>query len=302
MTRRELDGRRSTSARRWGRRVRATADHPFVTAATASRRRNDLTTEDWLPLAQGASVSEAAPLRLDVLAGLVAAELEPEDVIVRVDRRELAAVGPAEMRRRLPEAGASRRSDIRRVGAMRLTKLDALGLPGDDRGSPGRRGTGRTSRRDRGRRAFWRVVGLYIAEGTARQTDLDAGSTGPSTRRDEHDLVAEVLRTGARRREGDVRAPNDVDDRRDLVARPRGLVARKPRPRRQLLQQRIPDSGLGRAGICTSERCCPACGAATARGRSSAAVRASSSSTARRVASSPTACCACSAISGSWRG
>jgi UDPglucose 6-dehydrogenase len=193
VTRRELDGEILDLRTKMGRRIRCTGDHPFVTAA-GLKLAGDLTQEDWLPVAQGGPCEGESQELLHVLDGVRAAEAAFEDVIVRADEVELAGVGVAEMRRRLPAATPQRRGDIRRNGAMRLREARALGLS-LARSSLGtaRNGTyvPATIVADE---AFWRVVGLYVAEGHCAADGARRRLQWSFHPTDESDLVDEVAR------------------------------------------------------------------------------------------------------------
>ena len=93
-TARPYDGDVVTVTTKMGRVITTTADHPFVVAdgiddrAPARKLASELTTDDWLPIAQG------SPLVLDdpqnpgfgrVLDALGAAGLGPQQVIARLD-------------------------------------------------------------------------------------------------------------------------------------------------------------------------------------------------------------------------
>ncbi|MEX2210726.1 MAG: nucleotide sugar dehydrogenase [Gaiellaceae bacterium] len=197
-TRRRYQGPMFEVKTKMGRRVRCTADHPFVVADAQGgnirlKLAEVLTAEDWLPLAQGAAVEET-PRPLDVLAGMRAVGLASEDVIVRPDRRELAAVGAPAIRETLGELGRprTRAGDILRSGALRLREAEAIGLPLHHAGyGTVKNGTYAPAAIEPDEE-FWRIVGLYIAEGhaVAGQHRLQ-WCFHPHA---EYDLVEEVLR------------------------------------------------------------------------------------------------------------
>jgi UDPglucose 6-dehydrogenase len=172
VTRRASPGELVEIRTKLGRRLRCTVDHPFVTRRGVVPA-GELTSADWLPLAQGFD-GEAEPLVFDLLEGLAIAGADESDVIVRAPAA--AELTPAGMRERLPDASAGRRMDIRRNRTLRLDEAERLGpsleLRPDER--------------------FWRVVGLYVAEG-------HCGADGRRRRlqwsfhpTDEDDLVEEV--------------------------------------------------------------------------------------------------------------
>src|SRR4029077_16463165 len=80
-----------------GRRVRCTPDHPwFVGDGTNDevevKLAEELTTDDWLPIAQGTHDREEAPALLPTMAAVDAAGAAPEDVIVRPRSGQIAAL------------------------------------------------------------------------------------------------------------------------------------------------------------------------------------------------------------------
>jgi UDPglucose 6-dehydrogenase len=149
-----------------GRRITTTADHPFVTtdgrddSAPARTLGSELTTDHWLPVAQGFPLVLDHPAVAHLLDGLSAAALDPQDVIARADASQRSLV--AARRDRLP---APRRRDVVRTGAMRLPELRELGLL-THRCTFGTTTNGTyvpdVVPLDED---LWRVVGLYLAEG-----------------------------------------------------------------------------------------------------------------------------------------
>ena len=161
VTRRASPGEIVELRTKLGRTLRATADHPFVTERGVVLA-GDLTSEDWIPLAQApplAAASHPAPALLEGLALLGGSE---DDVIVRAPAA-LAAVGVSEMCERLPDASASRRADIRRHDGSPSMSLDAR---------------------------LWRIAGLYAAEGHCSADGRRFQWSFHPT--DEADLVEEV--------------------------------------------------------------------------------------------------------------
>ena len=180
VTRRPFDGDAIEVRTKMGRRVLCTPDHPFVVfdrdgSFTAVKRADELAATDWLPLARGAAAGYAErrePLELDVLAAVPLAGLEAANVIVHPSVQEtqkLAAMGSAAVSVALaPLAhprGPHRAHDVRRTGALRLPELHAAGLSLQGaRLSTVKNGT-RVPAQIPVDEAFWRVVGLYLAEG-----------------------------------------------------------------------------------------------------------------------------------------
>ena len=165
ITRRIVDGTITEFRTKMGRRVRCTLDHPWSTRGGV-KLAADLTTEDWLPLAVEAELDPSIQ-ELNVLESLPAAGIAREDVIVRPRAGVLEAVGAPVLQKSLTHRrGAVARShDIVRAGALRLHELDEAGLAIDG-------GMLATCRNGTyvpvsipANEAFWRIVGLYIAEG-----------------------------------------------------------------------------------------------------------------------------------------
>jgi len=150
-----------------GRRLTVTVDHPFVVGdgrdpdATDVCLAGELTTDDWLPLAQGASSPMDDELTLLLpIDSLADGGLIPEQVIVRLSDGQNGLA--TDRRSDLP---SHRRRDILRSSAMRLPELIAIGGHGDD----GLLGTASNGTYVPGAvvagPAFWHMVGLYLAEG-----------------------------------------------------------------------------------------------------------------------------------------
>jgi UDPglucose 6-dehydrogenase len=162
VTRRESSGEIVELRTKMGRRIRCTADHPFVSRRGVVLAR-ELTTDDWLPLAQAFDGEVHDHPALNVLEGLGVVGATEDDVIVRAPA--VAALTAAEMRDRLPDASPGRRMDIRRVGALRLSEARALDVSlAHARVGTARNGTYVPVELPADER-FWRVVGLYVAEG-----------------------------------------------------------------------------------------------------------------------------------------
>ncbi len=207
VTARLYDGDLIEVKTKMGRRVRCTADHPFVVVDPESREvtgttvAEDLTTDDWLPLAAGpVAMGESRGGRFSLATGMDAAGLSARDVIVRPADEGVATIreAPREIHQRVfgdhPRGYVQRSFDVRKSGALRLDEaLDfRIPLEGAMAGTA-RNGTYVPFNIDLDA-AFWRVVGLYIAEGHVSvdgQHDRHrmAWSFHP---RDEEHLVEEV--------------------------------------------------------------------------------------------------------------
>jgi UDPglucose 6-dehydrogenase len=177
VTRRHYEGELLEVRTKMGRRVRCTPDHPFLvtTADDAPLRRvlaKDLTTEDWLPLAMKREDRADAAAMASVLSAVDAAQLSPERLIVRPAPEKLAALvaRPIDERRAIfirAKSAAARTRDVKHAGAMRLDEA-CLGdvSPRGARFSAARNGSFIRHEIQLDER-FWRVVGLYLAEGCA---------------------------------------------------------------------------------------------------------------------------------------
>jgi UDPglucose 6-dehydrogenase len=192
MTRRRVDTEIVELRTKMGRRIRCTVDHPWVTREGIKLAR-DLTDQDWLPLAR-AGVTEQEPVAFDLLDALPGAELDREDVIVRPPPLALEAVGARGLQKQLTHrrGAVSRSHDIIRAGALRLDELDRIGLT-LERASVGtcRNGTYVPASIE-GDEAFWRVVGLYLAEGHCATDGKRRRLQWSFHPRAEFDLVEEV--------------------------------------------------------------------------------------------------------------
>jgi UDPglucose 6-dehydrogenase len=175
VTRRDYEGDLLEVRTKMGRRVRCTPDHPFLVTDTGGSpiRRvlaQDLTEDDWVPLAMKRS-EVADPSKLaSILSAVEAAEISPEQLIVRPAREEIAAlVGrPIEERRAIftrAHSVGGRTADVKRTGTVRLDEA-ALGAVRLDDSTVGTAKNGNFVRTELMLdERFWRVVGLYIAEG-----------------------------------------------------------------------------------------------------------------------------------------
>ncbi|MGB7686162.1 MAG: nucleotide sugar dehydrogenase [Solirubrobacterales bacterium] len=174
LTKRAYDGEMVELRTKMGRRLRVTADHPVVVGdglddeVATIVRADEITETDWLPLA-GGSGGGAAPAVYSMLAA-VEGPIPATEVIVRPERREIEALRrrPVEERALIldhPRGHSSRMGDVTRCGALRLPEACAaeMDLVGATLGTA-RSGTYVPERLDIGE-AFWRVVGLYLAEG-----------------------------------------------------------------------------------------------------------------------------------------
>jgi UDPglucose 6-dehydrogenase len=207
LTKRAYDGEMVEIETKMGRRIQITADHPIIVGdgrddeILTTVQAKDVSESDWLPLA-GGGVDGIAPLAYSTF-GAIEDSIPAEEVIVRPERREIENLRaqPAVLRTALidhPRGGAQRMGDISRAGALNL--VEACESEMDLRRAA--LGTARNGtyvpERLRIDEAFWRVVGLYVAEGHVAR---DRGRNGAMRERitwsfhpskEEH-LVREVV-------------------------------------------------------------------------------------------------------------
>ncbi|HEV2140792.1 MAG TPA: UDP binding domain-containing protein, partial [Candidatus Dormibacteraeota bacterium] len=171
-----------------GRRVVCTPDHPFATRKGV-KLAQDLATDDWLPLAVDAPYAGAAITEFALLQGMAHAGLDRAEVIVRPAVGALAGVRAADLRPILPFA---RSHDVLRAGALRLQEAEALDLDlGGATLKTARNGTS-VPMRVKADAAFWRIVGLYLAEGHCSSDGRRERMQWSFDHTGEDDLVEEV--------------------------------------------------------------------------------------------------------------
>jgi UDPglucose 6-dehydrogenase len=199
VTRRDYEGELVEVRTKMGRRVRCTPDHGWIVSDGEGgeprfKLAAELTSEDWVPLALGRGQERDGTKVASLMAAAEAAELSPEKLIVRPRSEviEELVARPIEERRRVfawARSGAARTGDVKRTGTIRLDELGLAELPLE--GS--RISTTKSGNFPRSElqidEAFWRVVGLYLAEGCTSSSDI-RWSFHPS--REEHlaDAVA----------------------------------------------------------------------------------------------------------------
>jgi len=207
LTKRAYDGEMVEIRTKMGRRLRVTADHPVIVGdgqdeeVLTTVRAEEVTVADWLPLA-GGGVEGVSPATSSTIAA-VEDSIPAEQVIVRPERREIESLRalPVAARTALldhPRGQAQRMSDIGRSGALRLREAceSEMDLRGASLGTA-RNGTYVPERLPIDE-SFWRVVGLYLAEGHVAR---DRGRGGAERERiawsfhprDEEHLVNHVV-------------------------------------------------------------------------------------------------------------
>jgi UDPglucose 6-dehydrogenase len=174
VTRRAYEGDIVEIRTKTGRRIRCTADHPWIVRDGTPTGELDLLPAgmlrdgDWLPLAQGAHAHADCAALAPLFGAAEAAQLHPEKIIVRLGPERARALAARPMQERAEFFGgnvASRSGDVRRTGTVRLHEAAHAGL--DLRGTA--LGTATNGAYIPAEitldAAFWRVVGLYLAEG-----------------------------------------------------------------------------------------------------------------------------------------
>jgi UDPglucose 6-dehydrogenase len=208
VTRRDYDGDMVEVRTKMGRRVRTTPDHGWIVGDGAGgeprfKLAGELTTDDWVPLALGRGEEWEGTKVASLLAAAEAAELSPEKLIVRPARERIEELvrRPIDERREIfVRAGsvAARTGDVKRTGTLRYDELALAGLPIEG-STISTTKSGNWPRSElRLDEQFWRVVGLYVAEGCTGPTALH-WTFHPD--REQHlvdDVVSYWLRQGVR--------------------------------------------------------------------------------------------------------
>jgi UDPglucose 6-dehydrogenase len=171
LTRRDFTGELLEVRTKMGRRVRVTPDHPFVVADAEGtdlrvKTAEELTATDWLPVAQGAPAAERKRWFADPVALALGADAEMTDVLVRLGERdrEVVAATPRAERNALMDNRSSP-DDVLRTGVVRLDEAKRFDLALDGAAySTVKNGTWMPAGFEHDEE-FWRIVGLYIAEG-----------------------------------------------------------------------------------------------------------------------------------------
>jgi UDPglucose 6-dehydrogenase len=167
LTVRPYDGEVIEVGTEMGRRVTVTEDHPFVVGDGLGgevhdvRPASQLTLDDWLPVAIGPLDADGQPPGDgNLLDALPLLGIRDDQVMVRLSdaqRREVEA--------RRDEIPWQRRRDIESCGELNLAELRTLGLDPDQTTAwTVANGTYVPVRIPRDQ-SFWRVVGLWLADG-----------------------------------------------------------------------------------------------------------------------------------------
>jgi len=186
VTRRDYEGELIEVRTKMGRRVRTTPDHGWIVGdgyggEPRFKLAGDLTTGDWVPIALGRGEEWDGTKVASLLSAADAAELSPDRLIVRPRRALVEELGrrPLEERRRVVTRSASaaaRTGDVKRTGTLRWDELALAGLPIE--GST--ISTTKSGNYPRSElqldESFWRVVGLYLAEGCVYRPESGGGA------------------------------------------------------------------------------------------------------------------------------
>ncbi len=203
VTRRDYDGDIVELRTKMGRRIRCTPDHPWIVRDLVAGGEPELLPaalvcpRDWIPLAQGRHEPADCAGLASVFGAVEAAQLHPSKVIVRLgaERATALAARPMPERREIFAGNVAARSgDVKRTGVVRLDEAGRAGL--DVRGtSLGTATNGMYAPSEIALdTAFWRVAGLYLAEGCTSFYDRNSARILWSfhPQKEQH-LVDEVL-------------------------------------------------------------------------------------------------------------
>ena len=203
LTRREHRGDIVELRTKMGRRVHCTPDHPWIVrdgsvdGELELKPAGELGERDWVPLAQGVGEPPQAAALASMFGAVEAAQVHPSKVIVRLSAERAASLAArpiAERREIFASNVAGRSGEVRRTGTVRLDEAGHAGL--DLRGT--HLGTARNGMYAPSEialdEAFWRVAGLYLAEGCTSFGDRDSARIIWSfhPKREQH-LVDEVV-------------------------------------------------------------------------------------------------------------
>ena len=232
LTRRDYAGELVDVRTKMGRSVRCTPDHGWIVGDGRGgeprfKLAADLTTGDWVPIALGQGEEWEATKVASLMAAAEAAQLSPEQLIVRPRReaidelvsRPFAQRGHVFTRSR---SVAARTGDVRRTGTVRLDELALAEISLADATLSTTKNGNQPRAEIQLDHSFWRIVGLYLAEGN---TTVDASnryrvqwSFHPS--REPHladEIVAYWLRQNVRAREFDTPTSHRVEVASRLV-------------------------------------------------------------------------------------
>ncbi|MDQ6804210.1 MAG: hypothetical protein M3065_04445 [Actinomycetota bacterium] len=183
VTRRDYQGDIIEVRTKTGRRVSCTPDHPWLASdglgADPERKlAAELTSDDWLPVAMGGGREWEATSTASLLCAVEAAEISPERLIVRPAREEIERLARRSMEERRAifagaRSAAAPTGEVKRTRTLRLDEAERANITL----AVATLGTTKNGTHARSLialdRDFWRVVGLYVAEGHAVSNDRD---------------------------------------------------------------------------------------------------------------------------------
>ena len=169
VTRRQYEGEVVDIVTKMGRRLTCTIDHPLVVGdgsgtAVQLKHAHELTDRDWLPLAQGTAPGSEVELD-DVLEGMAVESLGADAVLVRPAPGWWAHVSRPRLIRAVGRHGAKRVHDVVRSGTLRLSEGLAVDIDLEDASAKTARNGTAVPIRMTADATFWRIAGLYAAEG-----------------------------------------------------------------------------------------------------------------------------------------
>jgi UDPglucose 6-dehydrogenase len=204
VTRRDYDGDLLEIRTKMGRRLRCTPDHPLLVTDGAGGPARRVLAEQvdestWIPLSMEREQALDASSLGSIFSVVDTIGISPDRLIVRPRKEQVDALvsSPIQERREIlaaPPSVPGRTGGVKRNGALRLD--EALRADLDLEGATF--ATGRTATRiPRDMRLderFWRVAGLYLAEGCAYRSDDGHRLIWSFHREREQHLVADVVR------------------------------------------------------------------------------------------------------------
>jgi UDPglucose 6-dehydrogenase len=176
VTRREHEGDLVEVRTKMGRRVRCTPDHPWIVGTGKPdgdlrfKLAEELEETDWLPLAQGGPGGDD-PALASMLSAIEPAGLGLNQVRVRLHPEQFTSLLEKDVSERAvaladhPRGHAQRMGDIRRSGTVTLDELVKLDLSATAISLGTAKNGNYVNSEIELDEAFWRVVGLYLAEG-----------------------------------------------------------------------------------------------------------------------------------------
>jgi UDPglucose 6-dehydrogenase len=226
VTRRDYEGELVDVRTKMGRRVRCTPDHGWIVGdgeggQASFKLAEDLTKDDWLPLSIGRAEEWEGTRVASLMAAAEAAELAAEQLIIRPRREDIDALvrRPVEERRRVfgrSASGGARTGEVRRPGTLRRDELALAEIPLEGSTMSTKKNGNCPGSEIELDLAFWRVVGLYIAEGNTSIDESNRCRVQWSFHpyREQHlvdEVVAYWLRQNVRARSFDTPAARRVE-------------------------------------------------------------------------------------------